>query len=841
MGKSASRIILAGVFAALCCICSLAAQAAEKTAELACVGYKGETTLENFQALVKLSAANGYGFDYADCAAQDGSDLWFTDSSGNVIAHEIDSWTQGGDSFIWVKIPQVAGTADASYPTKITMHWGGDGKETTNESVWSGFAGVWHMNGEVVDDAPQNETDATGHGLDAVPTAVYAEEGKSCVLSEMARTPGVVGNARVNQSNATTYSQGLAVGDYSDHITDASKFTFSGWFSATSLGVKNHYPRLVSAEGATAFWSIVGSYSSGFGKIAGVYSGGNSAVGALNVGNFESSKWVYLTVVWNGTTVQVYANGEQKIEATDKTAQTTLDTGFMIGGNKSATDSKRAWHGSYDEIRMYDGAMSEERAVADYATMSAPTEFLVYVSSVDSALWTGAADDGDGTNALNWECRDAKGDVMSGTLPTESTKILSCTLGANADWSQLGFAPFIPASSVVELNGYTLTVSGIAGPGKVNNAAQGEAAQLVVSGSADWTNSDTVFDGNLKFVKTGAGTFTSTIAQSYTGGTVVGAGTIQAPRSTAAYDATFTPFGTGTITIGRNGVLNVQSTVAYRNGVVLDGGTITGGVQQGSSQNEWGAGRPVVMLERLTADSTITHSAKGLDIGAPGTPVDLGGYTLSVAIADATYFRFFGSLADTAGKIVTTGAGFLQELPALARGVDIDCSSDANLTLSGTEVHDYRAANGDRKSAAGTGRGVKVNGTYTPVGNYYYGCMMENGSTIDLSGRTGCFNVKSSLTEYNGNALDAAEKLARKTVQFEAGTVTVNLAGRADLDDIAESEDPYIVKWSTDEGMGEPSETTFVPDAATAQAYKFRKDSTGLTLAKNKGFMLIVK
>ena len=125
MGKSASRIILAGVFAALCCICSLAAQAAEKTAELACVGYKGETTLENFQALVKLSAANGYGFDYVDCAAQDGSDLWFTDSSGNVIAHEIDSWTQGGDSFIWVKIPQVAGTADASYPTKITMHWGG--------------------------------------------------------------------------------------------------------------------------------------------------------------------------------------------------------------------------------------------------------------------------------------------------------------------------------------------------------------------------------------------------------------------------------------------------------------------------------------------------------------------------------------------------------------------------------------------------------------------------------------------------------------------------------------------------------------------------------------------
>ena len=248
------------------------------------------------------------------------------------------------------------------------------------------------------------------------------------------------------------------------------------------------------------------------------------------------------------------------------------------------------------------------------------------------------------------------------------------------------------------------------------------------------------------------------------------------------------------------------------------------------------------MLERLTADSSITHSAKGLDIGAPGTPIDLGGYTLSVAIADATYFRVFGSLENTTGKIVATGEGFLQELPALARGVDIDCSSYANLTLSGTEVHDYRAANYNKASAAGTGKGVKVNGTYTPVGNYYYGCTMENGSTIDLSGRTGCFNVKSSLTEYNGNnALNAAEKLARKTVQFEAGTVTVNLAGRADLAQIAASEDPYIVKWSTDTGMGEPSGTTFVPDAATAHAYKFKKDSTGLMLSKQKGLMIIVQ
>ena len=56
-----------------------------KEATLALAGYTGTTTLTNFQALVKLSEGR-FGFSYDDYAAKDGTDLWFTDSSGNAVS-----------------------------------------------------------------------------------------------------------------------------------------------------------------------------------------------------------------------------------------------------------------------------------------------------------------------------------------------------------------------------------------------------------------------------------------------------------------------------------------------------------------------------------------------------------------------------------------------------------------------------------------------------------------------------------------------------------------------------------------------------------------------------------
>ena len=66
-----------------------AANADALSMDIAVAGYTGTTTLTNFQALVKLCDGKG-SFRYSQCAADDGSDIWFTDSDGNIIPHEID-------------------------------------------------------------------------------------------------------------------------------------------------------------------------------------------------------------------------------------------------------------------------------------------------------------------------------------------------------------------------------------------------------------------------------------------------------------------------------------------------------------------------------------------------------------------------------------------------------------------------------------------------------------------------------------------------------------------------------------------------------------------------------
>ncbi|HRP36993.1 MAG TPA: DUF2341 domain-containing protein, partial [Candidatus Dojkabacteria bacterium] len=60
--------------------------------------------LVDFPVLVTLNSDN---FDYSK-AKEDGGDLRFTDSDGiTSLNYQIETWNVEGDSFVWVKIPQV--------------------------------------------------------------------------------------------------------------------------------------------------------------------------------------------------------------------------------------------------------------------------------------------------------------------------------------------------------------------------------------------------------------------------------------------------------------------------------------------------------------------------------------------------------------------------------------------------------------------------------------------------------------------------------------------------------------------------------------------------------------
>lgn len=68
--------------------------------------------LDNFPVLVKL---NSDRIDY-DKTQDLGQDIHFVDFDGfTVLAHEIEEWNEGGDSYVWVNVPRIDGNSNADY------------------------------------------------------------------------------------------------------------------------------------------------------------------------------------------------------------------------------------------------------------------------------------------------------------------------------------------------------------------------------------------------------------------------------------------------------------------------------------------------------------------------------------------------------------------------------------------------------------------------------------------------------------------------------------------------------------------------------------------------------
>ena len=165
--------------------------------------------------LVRLSPAID-GFSYSDFLQQNGGDLAFADADGEEIPHEIDVWNTDGESLVWVRVPNLnGGTVIHCYYGNATFS-----RSTSAADVWSGYAGVWHMNAS----GSTTEPDVSGNGRNAVPTS---NSTVGDTTDQMVLEDGVIGKGRRNQTcyDSSVHNRLLvpacALGD---------KFTVSGWF-----------------------------------------------------------------------------------------------------------------------------------------------------------------------------------------------------------------------------------------------------------------------------------------------------------------------------------------------------------------------------------------------------------------------------------------------------------------------------------------------------------------------------------------------------------------------------------------------------------------------------------
>ena len=359
----ASAIRRFALVAAAICVAAtpLSSFAEAKEVTLKASGYAGSETLTGFQALVKLSEGGAYRFSYTEAGGSTATNIWFTSEDGTTVyPHEIDRWDTSGNSFVWVRLPEL------KKGTTFKMHWSDSSGDVQPASgnVWDGFVGVWHMNEDGTTSAP----DSTANGIGAAPVD------SSGTSTSIGTATGKVGAGR-----AVTQGTMLKVTGHASNgrISDARIFTIGGWVKRTTDG--GEHPRVFvgNVNSTRNQWEIYcWTDSKVITKtyIRGGTTDWNTSALKLDV----AAGWHYVTAVYNGTKATLYDNGARVNEGTVGNA--TQGDFFTFGGWTGRND--RSFVGTFDEVRMYNGVLSADRIAADYATMNNPTTFIKLVGEV---------------------------------------------------------------------------------------------------------------------------------------------------------------------------------------------------------------------------------------------------------------------------------------------------------------------------------------------------------------------------------------------------------------------------------------------------------------------------
>ncbi|MCE9600503.1 MAG: DUF2341 domain-containing protein [Spirochaetia bacterium] len=315
-------------------------------------------TLNDFPTLVVLNSTR---IDYNQ-TQNSGQDLRFVDNDGvTTISHQIETWNEAGNSYVWVRIPQVEASTNADC---IWMYYGNasaaDGQNATN--VWSSdFAGVFHLNSSVAD---STSNIANGVVTGGVTDVAGKFSGGKAFAAGMVQTP-------INSPKTAT------------------SVTLSLWFRTNSTNSLRHFV-WEGRNGENGWGNLNVATSHEMHLSQGYFSGpllnclnffyGFESTGQVNaltaVGSFtDTTNWHYLTgVVRDAGTAPVgelYLDGALVASASGTTTdRSNWDTNFRMGADGTGAAGARAYTGDLDEVRVETTGRSSNWISAQFASQN---------------------------------------------------------------------------------------------------------------------------------------------------------------------------------------------------------------------------------------------------------------------------------------------------------------------------------------------------------------------------------------------------------------------------------------------------------------------------------------
>lgn len=410
---------------------------------------------------------------------------------------------------------------------------------------------------------------------------------------------------------------------------------------------------------------------------------------------------------------------------------------------------------------------------------------------------------------------DYAGEVREATFAIHSVRQVTASynLTADEDWTDYESVEVVSNGVIIDLKGHKMTVTGLSGAGHITDSVGG--GELIFDVPAAYASGyvariDTVsLEGQLKLVKTGPGLLIcSKTLQEYTGGTDILGGILRTAITPGNTMDNGKPLGPNTssahnrVYLGPNGILDPASIAGWSyHDLTIDGGMISNTVANTQLPHQARCFNPSYTVNADFA--FVTTEQYGLQLH------EFGGHTVTVSIApNKVLYLLSAATPPTSGRlnIVSGGKiGTLSSYPPDFSTVDfVDCN--AALNLSGAmSVHDYKPCN--TETAGGGSAALSVYGTFTPDSDYFYGPVMQNGSAIDLSAKTGVWSVTSSLTSGN------------KTTTFASGA-TIKL----ELGERSFAKGDKVISWATQ------------PDATfTNKAWNLESRDVGLYVVNRVG------
>ena len=659
----------------------------------------------------------------------------------------------------------------------------------------------------------------------------------------------VVGNVSDSSANLTmTDTAGLSLGAYeyvvNDYIANSTgslsgtgALKVSGTFTPSS---DNFYPctmmdgSTIDLSGKTSTWSLTNASGDGvkFAARATV----TIDVGARTIAAKDKIvDWPEGTE-YSGRTFVLKANGGISEDLELQVSATGLTVAARGAKVPTAT-----WTGAIDSDAGKAGNWSWENVPEPTPGVAPidPSKMLPGPSTAVVIPWAKLA-------TFNWSEDIAYATIeFSGDKPTETV-----VLNGDRDWRGLG-ALDVPFA--LDLNGHKLYIvlpeGSSANETEVTSTAEGGELHATVATDKVHDNTSVALTGNLSLIKEGPGAFVATkYPQTYTGETIVNEGTLRAAdganvNADSTTAVTNSPFGASrTITVGPEGVLDPRGSYSWGYHTVnLDGGAISNTIERtGLSSDQYGASmsnpfNPDINLMQTSVfatEKTFNYQGKIFPNGNKLRIWIANGQTLvwnpndkssaDIEVVSGGFLRTFSH-----GPVKTPNCSLVMAGGALYIGGVFEVSNYWASSSVSLYKYDARKASDDEDVAY-----LKVYGSFRPETDVFFACSIQDGASIDLSGKTSVWSTQTSATA------------VQVTSEYKGMKSDVTFADRAKVTiDVGSREfrgETQIVSWSEGSKVSAAGAKFVLSSAAKTRGYRLTRDENGLYVGRT-GFVLLIQ